>query len=291
MESNYELQLKSFGECMIEFSKTSSGELRRSIGGDTFNTASMAALCGLKVEYTTKVGNDPLKNFLIEEMSSYPISLNLIESSLKNGSYRIDTDIDGERSFFYDRTDSAASTLSSEDFNRDYLENCRGFYNSGITMALSKDCEEALVSLYKEACNKKIPTFFDLNYREKLWNEAAALKAMTRIRDFVDVLFISDEDLNIFKSMYGENFNIKGRIIIQRKGADGCVVHTENGSEKVSGIPAKPIDTTGAGDIFSGTFIANYLLGRDLVESAEIANRFAAKHTEFRGGTPNKGII
>jgi sugar/nucleoside kinase (ribokinase family) len=60
---------------------------------------------------------------------------------------------------------------------------------------------------------------------------------------------------------------------------------------KVRHFPAKPaqvVDTTGAGDVFHGAFLAAYLAGKDLVHCIHFAQYAAARKCEHIGG--RKGI-
>ena len=79
-------------------------------------------------------------------------------------------------------------------------------------------------------------------------------------------------------------------------GPDGCYLKTANAICKVPGPKVKPIDTTGAGDIFGGSAVSRLLeLGKPLaeltVEDLAFIGRFATTaaslSTEHLGGIPS----
>lgn len=73
-------------------------------------------------------------------------------------------------------------------------------------------------------------------------------------------------------------------------GASGCLVAdkfpAENGGAQVRPLPAvkvKAVDTTGAGDAFTGALAARLANGEDLVQAAEFAGKFAALTVQAHG--------
>ena len=75
----------------------------------------------------------------------------------------------------------------------------------------------------------------------------------------------------------------QGKIIVITKGASGADVFTQNGSHSVEGHKIDVVDTTGAGDMFSSTFISELIKGTDEFKATEIANLKAAEHTTYLG--------
>src|SRR5262245_22672156 len=103
------LTIASIGEPMIEFARSASGPLSydRRYGGDTLNTAVYLARLlrpeDSLVQYVTRLGDDPLSNWMIEGFRSEGIDCSLIArvKDRRPGLYIIDTDAKGERSFSY----------------------------------------------------------------------------------------------------------------------------------------------------------------------------------------------
>jgi len=74
------------------------------------------------------------------------------------------------------------------------------------------------------------------------------------------------------------------RTIIVTLGGDGALLVTEAGTQHVPPVRVKPVDTTGAGDAFIGSFAHYYAATRDVEEALRQAVRYAA-HSITRPGT------
>jgi sugar/nucleoside kinase (ribokinase family) len=72
--------------------------------------------------------------------------------------------------------------------------------------------------------------------------------------------------------------------VIVRTGPDGCLVSRRGGEPvHVPGFPVTAIDTNGAGDAHTGTFIAALARGADEIEAARLANAAAAYSVTIAG--------
>jgi ribokinase len=74
------------------------------------------------------------------------------------------------------------------------------------------------------------------------------------------------------------------RTIIVTLGGDGALLVTEAGTRHVPPVRVKPVDTTGAGDAFIGSFAHHYAATRDVEGALRQAVRYAA-HSITRPGT------
>jgi fructokinase len=89
-------------------------------------------------------------------------------------------------------------------------------------------------------------------------------------------------------------------LICSTYGAYGCGVQRqwlvddpEEGGEYLAdevieepGVPARVVDTVGAGDAFTAAMVCLHLEGRPLRECARFANHYAARVCEHQGATP-----
>ncbi len=74
------------------------------------------------------------------------------------------------------------------------------------------------------------------------------------------------------------------RTIIVTLGGDGALLVTEDGTRHVPPVRVKPVDTTGAGDAFIGSFAHFYAVTHDVEQALREAVRYAA-HSITRPGT------
>lgn len=74
-------------------------------------------------------------------------------------------------------------------------------------------------------------------------------------------------------------------LFVRRVGAEGCELY-EAGElrQKVAGVPAKVVDTTGAGDVHTGALIASLAQGKTWPQALEVANRAASFCVAHYGG-------
>lgn len=72
--------------------------------------------------------------------------------------------------------------------------------------------------------------------------------------------------------------------VIVTLGSRGALLATNEGTTRIEPTPVKPIDTTGAGDAFVGSFARYHASGLGLEEALKLASRYAA-HSVTRRGT------
>ncbi|MEV6501106.1 carbohydrate kinase family protein [Streptomyces prunicolor] len=76
-------------------------------------------------------------------------------------------------------------------------------------------------------------------------------------------------------------------LVITKQGAEGALVaHSGTVHARVPAESAAPLDTTGAGDAFTGAFLASLLAGADPEEAAREGCRAGARAVERVGGRP-----
>lgn len=81
--------------------------------------------------------------------------------------------------------------------------------------------------------------------------------------------------------------------VIITEGSYGALMLTDSGRYGIPAFPSQPVDTTGAGDAFSGGFLAQYLNDQDAVWSASLGTALASFEIETRGCRieASKGMI
>ena len=77
-------------------------------------------------------------------------------------------------------------------------------------------------------------------------------------------------------AMYAHLLTQGPEILVVKRGAYGCTIHTRDGWQQVPGFPAEVIDTVGPGDCFDAAFIAGLLHGLDLRQCGRLANAMGA---------------
>ena len=90
-----------------------------------------------------------------------------------------------------------------------------------------------------------------------------------------------------------ENWAAKVSILIVTQGDEGCTIFQQERKQTVPPRPAKPVDPTGAGDVFAAAFFIRYHETGDLWRSARFANVTASMAIERVGpeGVPSREEI
>ena len=129
------------GECMLEL-RNSADQYKMGFGGDVFNTAVYAVREGLEVTFFSAVGDDHYSNYLLDCWQRERVSTATVRviPSATPSLYIINTDDQGERSFYYWRDASPFKSWLAPgqyvDKLGDELQRCQCVYFSGITLAL-----------------------------------------------------------------------------------------------------------------------------------------------------------
>lgn len=287
------------GECMMELSHISESHLAKSFAGDVYNTAVYAKRVNpdCEVSFLTAAGDDALSNELVSVLEAENISPEFVYKDAERtiGSYMVNVDEHGERSFTYWRSDSAAKQvmkLVDDDFvsqaaSADY------FFYSGISLAiLAPEDREKLWGVLEALRAAGVKVVFDPNYRPKLWAKTAnAIDFYNKAFSLCDLLLPGIED---FDWLYGINtvdgiqqllqpFAISEVVLKNGPKKVTCFVAGEEVSEIEITPVDKVIDTTSAGDSFNGAFLASRLQGQDLASSIRFAAAVAGEVIQHKG--------
>lgn len=280
----------SIGECMVELRQGEGGLLRQGFAGDSFNTAYYVRAFLPKtqpVDYFTAVGTDTISDEMLAFIEGTGVGTSFVRRvpGRSPGLYMIHLK-DGERSFSYWRSASAARLLADDtDALRAAIDASDVVFFSGITLAIL--APEAVKTLLFELDRAKAAgklVAFDPNIRPRLWDDAETMRrTITAGAAAAAIVMPSFED----EATYFGDASVDATIARYRGlGIDKLVV--KNGAEGItlsfggnetfvaSAVAEKVVDTTGAGDSFNGAFLARYIETGDHLGAAEFAARVAA---------------
>ena len=100
-------------------------------------------------------------------------------------------------------------------------------------------------------------------------------------------LFLSDAEVSHWSDdSLATVARLTRRLVITR-GSRGAEIRDGDGRRAVPPLPARPVDTTGAGDVFAAAFILT--LGEGEATAARLAAAYAAASVEVRGAAPLPG--
>ncbi|GAB4348328.1 MAG: sugar kinase [Oricola sp.] len=283
---------------MIELSGRDGATWRQGFAGDTLNTLWYVRALSpdtVATDYVTAFGDDPFSAEQIAFLRANGIGTagSPVIPGKAPGLYAVTLDGNGERTFTYWRSDSAARRLADDrDSLAASLSGAGLIYFSGITLAILDDtARQTLLDIIEQARNADTAVAFDPNYRPRLWpdRESARTAIAAGYRAATIVLPTFDDERALFgdETPAGTVARILGHgpgEIVVKSGADGALVAVDLVSEPVAPPrPVEPVDTTGAGDSFNGGYLAARLAGRTPREAALHAHAVAGRVIRHHG--------
>ncbi|MGB3811828.1 MAG: sugar kinase [Shinella sp.] len=290
-------RLLAIGECMVELMQAEGGLMRKSFAGDTFNAAYYARLylpSDWTVDYFSAVGKDMISDEMLAFMQERGIGTEHVArlDGHAPGLYMIHLK-DGERSFSYWRSVSAAKLLARDgDRLRKAIEASDIIVFSGITLAIlpAEDIETLLSELRRaKAAGKRV--VFDPNIRPRLWDDADRMRAaITEGARAATLLMpsLDDETTHFGDASLEETIaryralGVAGQVV--KDGSEGAtLVFGDERSHVPSAKVEKIVDTTSAGDSFNGAFLARLATGASPEDAARFAADVAAAVIQHHG--------
>ncbi|MDB0065357.1 sugar kinase [Oceanospirillaceae bacterium] len=299
------------GECMIEMCKKSDVQYEMAFAGDTANTAiylsRLLNSSHSSVDYVTALGNDPYSTQIYNFLNSENVCTTQIRrlDGEMPGIYFIETDNEGERSFYYYRSAAAAKKMFEGDRGEILLSNLSNYewlYLSGISLSiLDTNSLSKLIMALKKARDKGTKIVFDGNFRPAGWD---SVKVAHRV--FSQLLSVSYVALMTFadeKAVFGDTSpkttvdRLRSHDVEEgaiKLGDKGCLVFDHLGEEflPISSKITMPVDTTAAGDSFNAGFLFSRMTGASIVEAGQYGNKLAGKVIQFQGAiVPKKDFL
>lgn len=296
----------SLGELLIDFTPRGSSAAHNPMfeqnpGGGPANLACAVSKLGNSVSFISKVGKDFFGDFLKSTMVQNHVDVtNLLQDEqYKTTLAFVHLDEDGDRSFSFYRRHGADTMLRLAEIDPALLGNCQYFFFSSVLMA-EGDSRETSFQAADYVKSKKIPVVFDPNLRLNLWDSAEEAKAcICRALELADLVKISEEEL-LF--LTGEADWEKATALLMNRyplsavfatlGAKGCFARTRGCTAFHPGFSVQTVDTTAAGDSFTGGLLHRLLehggdisryTGEELGEVIRFANAVGALTTTKPG--------
>ncbi|HEV2559972.1 MAG TPA: sugar kinase [Microvirga sp.] len=287
------IDIIGFGEPLMEFAETTRNGERLYLpgfGGDVSNAVIAAARQGSVTAILTALGDDAFgRDFMtLWDRERVDRSSVTVRSSGRTGVYFISYDETGHV-FSYARAGSAASLVTAAELPLDRIAAAKVLHLSGISQAISTDCADAGFAAIRHAKASGTFVSYDTNLRLRLWPLDRARAVINGAAALADIARPSLDDaqqltgLNRPEDICGFYLRLGCGIVVLTMGRDGTMVAT---GERATVIPArfvKAVDATGAGDTFSGAFLAEWLRTRNPFAAAAYANAAAALATLGHG--------
>ena len=281
----------ALGEVLIDFtyygiSENGNALFEQNPGGAPANVLALAAGFGLKTAFIGKVGADMHGDFLRKVLGNKGIDISgLVTAEDVFTTLAFVKLYGGERSFSFARKPGADIMLTAGEVDFKIIKNTKIFHFGSLSLT-DEPSKTALLAAIDAAKKAGAVISYDPNYRAPLWTgEAEAIEQMRSVVKFADIVKISDEETVL---LAGETDPQKAVQILLAQGvqcavvtlgADGALVANHEGLVHKKSPVCDVVDTTGAGDIFWGSFL--YRLVQSGKVPAEHSLAELADYTEF----------
>ena len=254
------------------------------LGGSSANMGVQLTKYGGSCSLLTRVSNDALGKFAINQLDSYGVKSDLVK--LEDNESRIsfaivESTIVDHQSIIY-RHKAADLFLNKNDIENSNLQNYECILITGTSLAAEPSRSAVLYAL-KLAKEKKIPVIMDIDYRPYTWESEDKAKEIYNLAgDYCSGIIGNDDEFAILSGNYDDGLSYAKKIsrncdlVIYKMGEKGSITFANNKEIQRGIFPVKPLKPTGAGDAFMGSLIGAILKNYDLQKAIEIGSAAAA---------------
>lgn len=290
--------LVTLGESMVCFSPTELGPIRhvttfnKHVVGAESNVAIGMSRLGHRVSWLSRLSNDEFGKYILGTLRSEKVDVSqvLFDQDASTSVMFKERRKTGLINVYYYRHYSAASRLSSEDIQEEWIKKARILHLTGITPALSDSCAEAVNKAINIAHKNNVKVSVDPNIRYKLWkNERKMKEILSQLVKSADVLLPSLEEGRFLTGLVSveeiaDHFFEQGtEVVVIKNGKEGAYLHDQEGGRWISSVEVETVDPVGAGDAFAAGFLSGYLLGLDNEQAVKKGNLLGSFAVSCRG--------
>lgn len=287
------IDVLGFGEPLMELAQVERGGealYLPGFGGDVPNAVVAAARQGARGAVFTALGDDAFgADFLaLWDREGVDRSSVITRPGGRTGVYFISYGAEGHR-FSYAREGSAASRVTPDELPRETIAAARVLHVSGISQAISTGCADAVFAAMGHARASGTTVSLDTNLRLRLWPLERARAIIHAGAAMADIVKPSLDDAGLLTGLEDPDricdfyLGLGTTIVALTLGKEGTLIATPQARRRIPGRPVEAVDATGAGDTFTGAFLAEWLATGDPFRAADYGNAAAALATLGRG--------
>ncbi len=260
----------ALGEILIDFTFAGTNADGKNVyeenpGGAPANCVSAVCKLGGKGAFIGMTGRDSFGEDVRKVLSDIHVDTSAMRYTDKQHTTLafVSLDANGERHFSFCRNPGADTQLEPSDLDESVLANTTILHVGSLSLTNdpSRAAEMAAIDMVKKAGGF---ISYDPNYRANLWNgRPDAVDIMKSIMPLADMVKVSEEELSL---LYGANISYAdgaakildagAKLVLVTLGSKGVFYAARTADASFSGalgVPSvKVVDTTGAGDSFTG---------------------------------------
>lgn len=252
----------------------------KSLGGTATNVAVAAARLGRKSAVLTKVGPDGFGDYVRDALTEFGVSPSYVGTSPDLLTPVVFCALDPPEDpplLFYRLPTAPDLTLTAEDVPWDVVAEVPVLWvtGTGVSTEPARGTQRKIL----ETRGRREHTVLDMDYRPMFWSDVdAAREQISWMLDHVTVAVGNRAEAEVAVGTADPDEAARRildrgvSLVMIKKGADGVLVATQDGSWTVPPHPIQVVCGLGAGDAFGGALIHGLLSGWEPVRIAEYAN-------------------
>ena len=263
----------------------------KKIGGAPANFAYHVSQFGLPSCVVSAVGSDPLGQEIIENFTSKGLNHLIEEVPYPTGTVQVEIDQAGIPQYEIKENvawDNIPYTARLEALAQRTRAVCFG------SLAQRNVVSRETIYKFLDNTPKDCLKIFDINLRQNFYSKEIIQESLKR----ANVLKINDEELVLIGRMFGypgmdfENkcWLILGKydldMLVLTCGVNGSYVFSKGAMSYLETPKVEVADTVGAGDSFTGSFVASILSGKPIAEAHRIGVNVSAYVCTQNGAMP-----
>jgi sugar/nucleoside kinase (ribokinase family) len=240
-------------------------------GGSAANTIHGLAYLGAEAGFIGKVGNDELGDKYENELKKTGVAPKIFRTGTSTGVALAMVTPDSERTFATYL--GAAIELVPKEITIDLFRNYDIAYIEGY-LVQNHDLVRKAAEMARKA---GLTIALDLASYNVVEENVDFLKEIAT--DYIDIVFANEEEAKAFTGLDPEKAVdvLSGYcdIVVVKTGKTGSIIKNSYETIKVGTIGSKPIDTTGAGDLYAAGFLYGFSCNYKLETCGKIASLVA----------------
>lgn len=257
----------------------------RVVPGGSGNVAAALSHLGAKVALVGRAGGDIYGRAYVEDLESRGILSGVeFDDSASTGFTVALVEPGGHRTMLVSRGANDNLTPEQVGNHLGQLGPAKFVYLSGYSL-LNMPQREAILQAARIGKENNSHVVFDPGSSNLISNLADIFGQVIASSDVVCANLAESTVLaeGLDPSEYAKLLSRKGKRVIIKMGPDGCLVSDLGNLQRIRGVPAVSLDTTGAGDAFLSGLLFCLSKDFDIGQSASFANWFAARKVEGLG--------
>ena len=265
----------------------------KKLGGAPANFAYHVSQFGIESCAVSAMGDDELGKELEAELNEHHLNYQIEKVDYPTGTVQVSLDANGIPAYEIKEGvawDNIPFTLSLEEKAKNCTAVCFG------SLAQRSEVSRNTIHRFLDAMPEEEGRYkvFDINLRQGFFTKEIITESIKRC----NILKINDEELITISRLFGYpgidlqnkcwlllgKYNLK--MLILTCGVNGSYVFTPGNVSFIETPKVEVADTVGAGDSFTGAFVASILRGKSVREAHELAVKVSAYVCTQNGAMP-----